>query len=210
MERAGSWRGYLAQASSGPNARLHLADSSDNFFSAVWKYGKQNPAFAKRYFQGAANPAGLRVMRGWGVENVANSMGGAANILEGFQAHHAEWDTKLTGLVSDRFANLDAHLAAGKSFDEALGAAGISQPGQTAESFFSDVFSKAKQAIPKAAAEVAQVEAKVHPVSGRNFAIGTGIAIAAIVAGNLAFSTRESRRPRSPVWPRLACPQEQA
>lgn len=188
------WRGYLAKEASNLKSKLLLADGADNFFSAAWKYGEHNPAFAKRYFAGVKNAKGLRSISGWGIENVANAMGGATEIMPGFEPHLAHWDAKLTAKVTQKFADLHENLAKGKNFDQAMGTAGILKPGGSASEFFSTVFAKARQTEPVITEETESIVSAVAAPKGVHFAIKAGLAFAGIIAAQLAFSTRRSRQ----------------
>lgn len=128
-----------------------------SFLEFAHMYGKANPAFAERYLRmGPGTPitktlgpgvipstaAEMRFVPGWSVENITKAAGGREKFIGSLgQLHEAVTDVGIESQIFERFRLAKKVVGRGYNFDIALGAAGVLPEGQTAETFFKQIFS---------------------------------------------------------------------
>ncbi|MGC1582145.1 MAG: hypothetical protein WA766_11710 [Candidatus Acidiferrales bacterium] len=131
------------------------------FLEVAHAYGKVNPEFAQRYFRMgpstpvnktmgpgmiAQTPEQMRYVPGWSVENIARAVGGREKLVGSVgQFHEAVTDVNIEKELFERFRLAKKVAGRGYSFDQALGAAGVLPGGQTAETFFKQIFGSSWQ-----------------------------------------------------------------
>ena len=120
-------------------------------------YAQANPEFAARYMRtGPSTPISatlgpgivprsaeeMKYVPGWSVENITKAAGGREKLIGAVgQFHEAVTDVELEQQLFEKFRFAKKVAQRGYSFDIALSAAGVLPEGQTAETFFKQVFS---------------------------------------------------------------------
>jgi hypothetical protein len=126
------------------------------FLEFAHAYGQANPEFAERYYRMgpgtpvtktfgpgvlATTPEQMRYVPGWSVENIAKAAGGREKLIGAVgQFHEAVTDVTIEQQLFEKFRLAKKVVGRGYSFDVALSTAGVLPEGQTAETFFKQVF----------------------------------------------------------------------
>lgn len=203
------YQGWFAdQAEAG---MFEFRASEDELFKLAWKYGEQNPEFAKQNF--IKKPTGeiaktweeLRQTPFWSVENVTNSLGGWGQFItdSSQNAHNAMADVAVEQRATDAFRRANQLVDDGYSVEDAIQSVNILDQSkrQTPGSFFDDLFStgwKSQINRETSAGEAALRDfTKIEETIGGSLkgpGIVIGLAASAAIAAGLAFGKRSDRQ----------------
>lgn len=199
------YRGFFQK----PGVKTFGLESS--FLEFAHQYGQANPEFAQKYFrmgQGtpitkelgpglqARTPEQMRYVSGWSVENITKAAGGREKIVGTIgQFHEAVTDVNIEQSLFEKFRLAKKVVNRGYGFDLAMKTAGVLPAGETADTFFKQVFSNK---WTETLAEQAKSGVKATPLARNAFAGQATkvllLAAAATVAYSLASSKREDRQ----------------
>lgn len=180
------------------------------FLEFAHMYGQANPEFAQRYYRmGPGTPVSktlgpgvvprsakeMRYVPGWSVENIAKASGGREKLIGAMgQFHEAVTDVTVEKQLFERFRLAKKVVGRGYSFDIALGTAGVLPEGQTAETFFKQIFGSSWAGhLAKQAEKGIITPPKPSAMAGASTKI-LMVAAAAAAAYAIATSKRKERQ----------------
>lgn len=177
------------------------------FLELSYAYGKENPAFAQQYFRmGSSTPITsdigpgvvarsaeeMRYVPGWSVENITKAVGGREKLIGVMgQFHEAVTDVTIEQKLFERFRLAKKIVGRGYSYDRALGAAGVLPEGETAETFFKQIFSSSWAGH---LAQQAEKGIKVRPPKPSVFAGHATKILVFAAAASVAYALANSKR----------------